>query len=131
MNIALWIVTGFLALGFLTAGISLLVLPPQRYRALHESQHWVDDLPAPFLKFMGVLKVAAATGLVLPVVFDVALWLVPLAALGLMMFMTGAVTIRVVRREWTIAIADLAFIAMATFVAWGRAFGPEEVSFLA
>lgn len=131
MNIALWIVTGFLALGFLTAGISLLVLPPQRYRALHESQHWVDDLPAPFLKFMGVLKVAAATGLVLPVVFDVALWLVPLAALGLTMFMTGAVTIRVVRREWTIAIADLAFIAMATFVAWGRAFGPEEVSFLA
>lgn len=130
MNIALWIVTGFISVGFLAAGIGLLVLPPERYRALHASQHWVDNFPAPFLKFMGVLKVAAAVGLVLPVVFDVALWLVPLAALGLMMFMTGAVTIRVARREWGSVIGDLAFIAMATFVAWGRTFGPDHVTFL-
>lgn len=125
MNIALWIVTAFLAIGFLTAGTALLVLPPERYRALHKSQHWVDDLPRPFLKFMGVLKVAAGAGLVLPFFFDITLWLVPLAALGLMMFMTGAVTIRVVRREWGSMVGDLAFIAMATFVAWGRTFGPE------
>lgn len=130
MNIALWIVAGLLAAGFLTAGIGLLVLPPTRYRALHSSQHWVDAFPAPFLKFMGVLKVAAALGLVLPPLFGIATWLTPLAALGLMMFMTGAVTIRVTRREWGSAIGDVAFIAMAAFVAWGRTFGPEHTTFL-
>lgn len=125
MNIALWIVTGFLAAGFLTAGIALLVLPREKYAALHATQAWAEDLPVPFLKVMGVLKIAAATGLTLPALTGVAPWLVPLAALGLMMFMSGAVTIRAVRREWNSMVSDVVFIGLAAFVAWGRSFGPE------
>lgn len=125
MNIALWIVTGFLSLGFLTAGVSLLILPQERYAALHPSQRWAEDLPVPFLKIMGILKIAVATGLTLPALTGIAPWLVPLAALGLMMFMTGAVTIRAVRREWPNMVADFVFIGLAAFVAWGRSFGPE------
>ncbi len=126
MNTALWIVTGFLALGYFSGGTGLLVLSQQRYAAIHPSQRWAEQLPPPFLKFMGVLKVSAALGLVLPALFGIATWLVPLAALGLMMFMSGAVVIRAVRREWGYMVGDVAFIAMAAFVAWGRTFGPAS-----
>ncbi|WP_229503308.1 DoxX family protein [Nesterenkonia sedimenti] len=61
----------------------------------------------------------------MPALIDTAIWLVPLAALGLMMFMTGAVAVRVVRREWGSVLGDMFFIAMAGFVAWGRAFSSE------
>lgn len=125
MNIALWIVTAYLSLGFLAGGIGLLVLSRERYAALHRSQRWAEDLPRPFLKVMGILKVAAAAGLTLPALTGIAPWLVPLAALGLMMFMSGAVTIRAVRREWFAMTGDLVFIGLAAFVAWGRSFGVE------
>ena len=39
--------------------------------------------------------------------------------------MTGATTVRIVRREWRNAVGDLAFFTMAAFVAWGR-FGPKS-----
>ncbi|WP_150460892.1 DoxX family protein [Nesterenkonia ebinurensis] len=127
MNIALWIVTGFLVFGFAAGGLALLLLSSAQYRKLGKNQHWVDDFPEAVLKGIGVIKICAAAGLILPVIFDTAIWLVPLAAMGLMMFMTGAAAVRVVRREWQYFAGDLLFIALAGFVAWGRAFGPESL----
>ena len=34
--------------------------------------------------------------------------------------MTGAATVRIVRREWRYIPVDLFFLALAAFVAWGR-----------
>lgn len=124
MNIALWAVAGFLCFGFFVGG-ALLFLGPARYRAMTKAWHWVDSFPTPVLMVIAVIKMAGGAGLVLPALFDFATWLVPLAALGLMMFMTGATAVRIVRREWGATIGDLVFIAMAGFVAWGRSFGPE------
>ncbi|MDZ5079157.1 DoxX family protein [Nesterenkonia sp. HG001] len=124
MEIVLWLVTGFLALGFLAGGLALMVLPRERYRALGRNQHWVDMLDDATLKALGALKMLAGLGLVLPAVLGIAEWLVPTAALGLMMYMTGATAVRTVRREWGYAVADVAFILMAGIVAWGRTFGP-------
>lgn len=124
MEIALWIVTGFLAVGFLVCGIALLALPRQRYRALGRNQHWVDMFDTGTLKGLAVLKLLAAAGLALPTTLGIAAWLAPLAALGLMMYMTGATAVRVVRREWGYALGDLTFIALSGLAAWGWAFGP-------
>lgn len=66
----------------------------------------------------------ASIGLILPAVVDVAPVLVAWAALGLMLIMTGAATVRIVRREWSYLLGDLGFFALAAFVAWGG-FGPE------
>lgn len=41
----------------------------------------------------------AAAGLVLPGVLDIAPVLVPMAATGLVLLMTGATTVRLIRRE--------------------------------
>src|ERR687893_9045 len=62
----------------------------------------------------------------LPTATDIAPVLVPLAALGLVLIMVGAVITRLRRHEPKAMVADLAYLALAGFVAWGRFFGPES-----
>lgn len=120
MNTALWIVAGLLALGYLTGGTAMLTLPKERYRALHESQHYVDFFGPVFLKALGGVKVLGAIGLVLPAALGIAPGLVPWAALGFVLLMTGAATVRIVRKEWTAVGGDLVFFTAAAFVSYGR-----------
>ena len=47
------------------------------------------------------------------------------AAVGLVLVMVGAVITRIRRREAKVIVVDLAYLALAGFVAWGR-FGPES-----
>jgi len=64
-------------------------------------------------------------GLILPAALDIAPVLVPLAAVGAGLVMVGAVITRLSRGEEATIAVDLAYLAMAVFVAWGR-FGPES-----
>jgi hypothetical protein len=120
VNIALWIIAGALAAAFAVGGSTLLVLPRQRYRALADNQHWVDDFGDVQLRAIGTLKVLGAVGLLLPTLLDVAPALVPIAASGMALFMAGAGTTRFRRGEWTYLVGDLVFIALFAFLAWGR-----------
>lgn len=125
MNVVLWIAACLLAVGFAAGGIAMLVMPKERFRAISAGQHYVDHFDAGFIKALGTVKVLASIGLILPAVVDVAPVLVAWAALGLMLIMTGAATVRIVRREWNYLLGDLGFFTLAAFVAWGR-FGPES-----
>ena len=71
--------------------------------------------------------VLAAVGLILPAALDIAPVLVPLAAVGAVLLFVGAVITRLRRGEKVTIVADLVYLAMAAFVAWGR-FGPESFS---
>ncbi|MFI5624456.1 DoxX family protein [Nocardioides sp. NPDC051685] len=112
--------TIFLAAGFLAGGVAMLVLSKERFRNTFDGWRYADDFPDGSLKVIGVMKVLAAAGLVLPAVTGVATWLVPLAALGLVLLMTGAATTRIIRREWSAFYGDLVFWGLAAFVAFGR-----------
>lgn len=125
MNIALWIVAGVLAVGFSAGGVAMLAMSKERFRAISPAQHYVDDFDPRFVKALGAVKVLASVGLILPAVLDIAPVLVPLAALGLMLIMSGAATARIMRHEWGSLLGDLAWFTLAAFVAWGR-FGPES-----
>lgn len=120
MNIALWIITAVLAVGFIAGGLSLIALPRDRYRALGANQHWVDDFGDAHLRAIGAIKVTGGLGLILPAVTGVATALSPLAACGLALFMSGAATTRFRRDEWGYMAGDIVFIAALAFVAWGR-----------
>ena len=124
MNLTLWIVTGLLAVAYLIGGGLKLILPKEKIAAITPSARWVDDFSAGSVKAIGALEVLAAVGLVLPAALDIAPVLVPLAALGLVMLMVGAVITRIRRHEFKFVAVDLVYLALAGFVAWGR-FGPE------
>jgi hypothetical protein len=122
MNLALWIVAGLLSVTYLISAGGKLILPKEKYAA---RARFAEDFSAGSIKAIGVLELLAAVSLVLPAALDIAPVLVPLAALGLVMLMVGAVITRIRRHEAKLMVADLALLALAGFVAWGR-FGPES-----
>ena len=126
MNLALWIVAGLLGAVYLLAGAGKLVVPKEKLAAA-PGGGWVNDFSADAVRRIGILEVLAAMGLILPAVLDIAPVLVPLAALGLVATMTGAVITRIRRRETKPMVADMVYLSLAGFVAWGR-FGPEAFS---
>jgi hypothetical protein len=84
MTYALWIVQVLLAVVFLWAGGVKLVLPLDQL---------TGPIPIPgwFVRFLGVLEVLGAVGLILPGLLRIRPGLTPLAAAGLVIIMIGAV----------------------------------------
>ena len=82
-NIALWVVQGLLAVLFIFAGGMKLVMP---IAALTKDM----PLPGAFVRFIGVLELSGGLGLVLPGLLHFRPALTPLAALGLVIIMSGA-----------------------------------------
>ncbi|MBC9717257.1 DoxX family protein [Streptomyces sp. TRM66268-LWL] len=124
MNTALWIVTALLAAAFFFGGAGKIALAKDRIHAFGASAHWVEDFSERGVKGIGAVEVLAAFGLILPAVTDIAPVLVPVAAVGIMLLMTGAAVVRLRRGELKFMIADVVYFLLAAFVAWGR-FGPE------
>lgn len=120
MNTVLWILAGFFGTAFTAAGTMLLVLPKERYRRIHETQHWVDDFTAGQVRAIGAVKALGGLGLLLPTVGDLAPTLVPVAACGLALFMAGAGAIRLRRGEYVSLVGDVAFLGLFALLAWGR-----------
>ena len=120
MNLTLWIVAGLLAVVYLISGGGKLIMPKEKIAALTPSARWVEDFSAGSVKVIGALEVLAAVGLVLPAALDIAPVLVPLAAVGLVLLMAGAVITRIRRHEPKPMVADLSYLALAGFVAWGH-----------
>lgn len=124
MNTALWIVAGLLTAVYLFSGFGKWFVPQERMVKMSHAAEWAADFKPGTLKAIGTLEILGALGLILPALLDIAPVLVPLAALGLALLMTGAVIMRIRRHELKYALADLMYLVLAAFVAFGR-FGPE------
>jgi uncharacterized membrane protein len=124
MDRTLWIVAGLLAAVFLFSGAVKLILPKEKLADV-PAGGWVNDFSAGAVRAIGVLEILGAVGLVLPAAIGIAPVLTPLAAVGLALLMGGAVITRLRRHEPKPMVADLVYLALAAFVAWGRFFGPE------
>lgn len=125
MHLALWIVAGVVATAFAAGGIAKLVLPKDKI-ATAPGGAWVVGFGPGAVRALGVVDILAAAGLVLPAAFGVAPVLVPLAAVGVVLLMAGAVIVRLRYGGAGAIPADLAYLAVALFVAWGR-LGPQPL----
>jgi len=113
MNRALWVVQVLLALLFLFAGGTKLVLP------LDQMQGPIP-VPGPFLRFLGVVEVLGAFGLILPGLLRIKPGLTPLAAAGLVIIMIGATAITLLGGQVGSALIPFVAGLLAAFVAYGR-----------
>ena len=122
MNIALWIVQGLLAVMFLMAGFMKVSKSKDEIKASGgERMAWVEDLTDRNIRLIGILELLASTGLVLPQLTGILPWLTPLAAVGLVLTMIGAITLHVRRGDGPQAIGmNIVLLLMAAFVAYGR-----------
>lgn len=123
MNSALWIAAGLLATVLLIS-TSKAFVPRQTMASVGHAAEWVLDFSPAALRAIAGLELLAAAGLILPAVLGIAPVLVPVTAVCVAVLFVGAVTMRVRRGEKVTVVPDLVYLAMASFVAWGR-FGPE------
>jgi hypothetical protein len=124
MNLALWISAGLLAVVLLVSSSAKLFVPKEKLATVPPGG-WTGDASVGFVKVLGALELLAAAGLVLPAALDIAPVLVPLAAVGVVLLMVGAMITHLRRHEAVGVVLNLADLALAAFVAWGR-FGPES-----
>ena len=113
MNIVLWIIQVLLAALFLFAGSVKLLLPI-------EEMTKQMAMPGLFLRFLGVVEVLGALGLILPGLFRIKTWLTPLAAVGLTIIMIGATVITVKIGGGATAMIPLVTGLLSAFVAYSR-----------
>ena len=105
-NTGLWVLQAILAALFLMAGSSKFLMPPEVMTAN-------SPLSLGFIRFIGVAEILGAAGIVLPWALRIKRELTPLAAVGLMIIMTGATTL-------TVSAFPAVVGVLAATVAFGR-----------
>jgi uncharacterized membrane protein YphA (DoxX/SURF4 family) len=118
MTYALWIVQVLLALIFLFAGGTKLILPLDVLKSMGSPNQIV--LPGLLIRFIGVVEVLGALGLILPGLLRIRPVLTPLAATGLVIIMVGATALTLASSEVIPALFPLVVGLLAAFVAYGR-----------
>ncbi len=118
MTYALWIIQVLLALLFLFAGGTKLVIPPDVLASMGSPNQ--IPLPGWFVRFIGVVEVLGALGLILPGLLRIKPGLTPLAAAGLFVVMIGATALTTAADGVAMALAPMVVGMLAAFVAYGR-----------
>lgn len=114
-SVVLWVVQIVLALLFLFSGVMKLITPIEILLA-----QMAVPLPSLFVRFIGVIEVAGALGLVFPALLRIKAFLTPLAAWGLALEMVGATTITVIGAGIVPALMPFFVGVLAVCIAYGR-----------
>ena len=117
MNLALWIAAGLLAAAYLFAGLMKATQPKEKLAA---NMGWVEDFSPSTIRFIGVVEILGAIGLILPQATDIAPILTPIAATGLVIVQALAIRVHVRRGETQVLAANVVLLLLALFVAVGR-----------
>jgi uncharacterized membrane protein YphA (DoxX/SURF4 family) len=115
MNIDPWFLQIPLALVFALSGLSKLLLPHDRLAGLFV---WVSDFRLPAVRAIGALELLGAVGLVGPAATGILPWLTPLAAVGLVGLMVGALATTLRHRLYRDAAVNVALMSLAAVVAY-------------
>jgi uncharacterized membrane protein YphA (DoxX/SURF4 family) len=114
MKIAVWIVSGLLAVAFLFAGLFKL------FASTADLEASAQGVPVVLLRIAGTAEVLGAIGLILPAATRVLPVLTPLAAAGLTLVMIGATITNLIIGEYAIMLQTILMGVLAAWVAWVR-----------
>jgi uncharacterized membrane protein YphA (DoxX/SURF4 family) len=117
-NVALWVLQVLLAVLFLFAGATKLLLPLDVLASMGSPNQIV--LPGWFIRFIGAAEVLGALGLILPRLLRIRVSLTPLAAAGLVVIMAGATVITAAAGDIAPAIFPLLIGIMSGSIVHGR-----------
>lgn len=121
MQVALWVVSAVLAVGFIGGGIARAVLPIETLAKMQLG--WVGDLPRWLVRVISACEILGGIGLILPVLTGILPMLTPLAAAGLALIMLSGLVFHLRRREWKNVPVTVVLAGLAIFVAVERFMG--------
>jgi uncharacterized membrane protein YphA (DoxX/SURF4 family) len=117
MNTTLWIIQGILAAQYAMAGVMKSSLPIDK---LVKTVTWADRFPVITVRFIGIIEMLGAIGLILPWALKIIPVLTPIAAGALALVMLMAVFHHAKHKEYkAIAYTSTLFI-LDVLVAYGR-----------
>ena len=119
MNVALWILQGFLALAYLAAGLMKVTRSKEQITKL---MRWAEDFSPSIIKAIGLVEILGALGLILPALTAILPWLTPLAGVCLALDMLMASLVHVRLKEYPAVGMTVVLLVLAVFVAYGRFF---------
>ncbi len=123
LHIGLWIIQALLAAAFLMGGGMKLAAPIEELQA---QMPWVAGAMGGAVRFIGLVEVLGALGLILPAATRIQPKLTPLAATGLLVVMVLAAATHIARGEFPMITVNIVLGGLAAFVAWGR-FGKAAI----
>ncbi len=115
MHIAYWIVAGLLALFYLYAGGLKVARSQEQLRPM---MGWVDRVPMPLVRVIGVLEILGALGLILPPLTGIAVALALVAAIGLVLIQVGGIITHLSRGEVKVLGLNVALLILAAVAVW-------------
>ncbi len=118
MTYVLWSIQVLLALLFLFAGGTKLVIPIETLTAMGSPNQVV--LPGLLIKFIGLCEVLGALGLILPGLLKIKPQLTWIAATALVIIMVGAVVLTIAGDGVGAAVVPFIIAVLCAFVAYGR-----------
>jgi len=113
----LWVAQGLLAAAFGLAGLSHATRP---IAEMAKFAPWTGALPEGLVRFIGMMELAGALGLVLPALTRIRPALTAWAATGLATVMALASVVHLVRGEPQVLPVNFVLGGLAAFIAWGR-----------
>ncbi|MEU4830845.1 DoxX family protein [Streptosporangium sp. NPDC023615] len=115
MEISYWIVAALLAVLYLYAGGRKILQSQER---LQPMMGWVDTVPMPLVRLIGVLEVLGAAGLILPPLTGIAPPLAVAAAIGLVLIQVGGIVVHLRREEGRLIGLNIVLLVAAAAAAW-------------
>jgi hypothetical protein len=116
MNTTIWIIQGLLAIIFSLSGIIVYLWRNK----LKSKLSWLAEYSPQMVAFICVSKIIGAIGLILPMYFNLLPVLTPIAAIGLAIIMSLAMTYHLRRKEYQEVPITIIFWVLAIFVAYNR-----------
>lgn len=114
---SLWVVQILLFAIFGMAGFMKSTMPLPE---LAQRLAWTGVVPQELVRFIGIVELAGALGLVLPSITRIKPILTPIAAACLALVMILATVFHTSRAEFAAIPITVSFGGLAAFVAWGR-----------
>lgn len=119
LSAALWTAQVLLAVLFGLAGVMKTFLPIDAL--LGYGINYAAELPYWLLRFIGIVELSGAIGILLPTLLRIYPRLTPLAAFGFLTIQVLAIIFHAFRGETATSLPmNLSFAALALFVLWGR-----------
>ncbi len=122
MNLILWAAQGVLAFMMLLPGfLKLSNSNEELIKKGNGRMDWAEDISATNMKLIGIVELMAAFGLILPQLLNILPILTPIAAIGVILTMLGALSLHLKRGDGAAAIIpNIVILLIAAFVAYGR-----------
>ncbi len=123
MDTVITVIQVLLGLPLTVGGLLKLTLPYAKYTNM-PGVAWSKDFKPEHIRLIGVLEVSGGVGLIVPLLVDSLTMLTPLAAVGIALYMSGAMATHLRRSEYPHMVGILMFfLGPALFVAYGRLVG--------